>query len=232
MSNIIQFKNIVKEYTLANGTNEPILKGLNFEVKEGEFMAITGPSGSGKSTCMNIIGCLDQATSGQYILNGRDVSHLSNNELAQTRNEILGFVFQNYNLLARRNLLDNISLPLVYRGVPKKQRHEKAAYLLQKMRLQGYEYYFPTQLSGGMKQRVAIARALIGDPKIILTDEATGSLDTKTSYEIMDLFRELNQKNKITFIMVTHEPDIAKMAHRCIKIRDGLITLDGVQNEQ
>lgn len=223
MNKIIQFKNIVKEYKLPNGTSERILKGLSFEVDEGEFMAITGPSGSGKSTCMNIIGCLDLATSGQYILNGRDVSHLSSNELAQIRNQMLGFVFQSYNLLARRNLLDNISLPLVYRGIPKKSRHEKAAELLAKVRLKGYEYYYPTQLSGGMKQRVAIARALVGDPKVILTDEATGSLDTKTSHEIMDLLRELNQKNKITVIMITHEPDIAAMAHRCIKIRDGMI---------
>ncbi len=231
MSKIIQFQNISKEYLLPSGAVEKILKNLNFEVAAGEFMAIMGPSGSGKSTCMNIIGCLDLATSGTYILDGRDVSHLSSNELAHIRNQTLGFVFQNYNLLARRNLLDNVSLPLVYRGIPKKERHEKAAELLAKVNLKGYENYYPTQLSGGMKQRVAIARALVGDPKIILADEATGNLDTKTSYEVMDLFAELNQKSQITVIMITHEVDIANKTRRCIKIRDGLIEFDGAPSE-
>jgi putative ABC transport system ATP-binding protein len=223
MNKIIQFNNIIKEYDSGNGGKDVILKGLSFDIEEGDFVAITGPSGSGKSTCMNIIGCLDLASSGQYILNGHDVSNLSNDELANIRNEFIGFVFQSYNLLARRNLLDNISLPLVYRGIAKKERYEKAAYLLEKVNLKGYENHYPTQLSGGMKQRVAIARALVGDPKIILTDEATASLDTKTSYEIMDLLIDLNKKNQITIIMVTHEPDIAAMARRIIKIRDGII---------
>ena len=199
------------------------MKGISFTIKEGEFLSIMGPSGSGKSTCMNIIGCLDLATSGQYILNGKDVSNLNSDQLSEVRNQMLGFVFQNYNLLSKRNLIDNVALPLVYRGIDKKEREEKAVEFLKKVKLQGYEKYYPTQLSGGMKQRVAIARALIGNPKIILADEATGNLDTKTSYEIMDLFKELNCNDNITIIMITHELDIAKMTSRCIKIRDGEI---------
>ncbi|MES2677477.1 MAG: ABC transporter ATP-binding protein [Pseudomonadota bacterium] len=228
---LIEFKNITKQYQATSLDHQMVLKGISFKINEGEFMSIMGPSGSGKSTCMNIIGCLDKPTSGQYLLNGVDISTLSNDDLAQIRNQTLGFVFQNFNLLAKRDLIDNVALPLVYRGASKNERTQKARELLEKVKLKGYEHYYPGQLSGGMKQRVAIARALASQPKIILADEATGNLDTKTSHEIMDLFKELNQKNNITVIMITHEADIAKMTSRCIKVRDGLIEYDGVINE-
>ncbi len=187
-----------------------------------------GPSGSGKTTCMNIIGCLDYPTSGQYLLNGQDVSKLSSDDLATIRNETLGFVFQNFNLLGKRNLVDNVALPLVYRGVKEKIRVEIAKEYLSKVKLKGYENYLPGQLSGGMKQRVAIARALIVEPKIILADEPTGNLDTKTGYEILELFAELNEKLGITIVMITHEPDIAAKTKRCIHIKDGVIEKDEI----
>jgi putative ABC transport system ATP-binding protein len=177
---------------------------------------------------MNIIGCLDYPTSGQYLLNGQDVSKLSSDDLATIRNETLGFVFQNFNLLGKRNLVDNVALPLVYRGVKEKIRVEIAKEYLSKVKLKGYENYLPGQLSGGMKQRVAIARALIVEPKIILADEPTGNLDTKTGYEILELFAELNEKLGITIVMITHEPDIAAKTKRCIHIKDGVIEKDEI----
>ena len=227
MTFVLEFKNITKEYEIEGGETQQVLKGVNFAVKPGEFVSIVGPSGSGKSTCMNIIGCLDLPTNGQYFLNAQDVSLLTRDALATLRNETLGFVFQNFNLLGKRNLIDNVSMPLVYRGVEKSERKDKAYEILEKVKLKGYEKYYPTQLSGGMKQRVAIARALIGNPKIILADEPTGNLDTKTSYEILDLFKELNKNLGITVVMVTHEHDIAMMTQRSICVRDGLVEYDG-----
>lgn len=227
MTNLIEFRNIKKQYRSGSLITEQVLKGISFVVEEGEFLSIMGPSGSGKSTCMNIIGCLDQPTSGQYILNDQDVSKINADDLAVIRNKTLGFVFQNFNLLQRRNLIDNVALPLMYREIPCEEREAIAVKLLEKVKLKGYEKYYPTELSGGMKQRLAIARALAGEPKIILADEATGNLDSKTSYEIMDLFKELNDSRKITIIMITHEPDIALISNRSIRIKDGLVEYDG-----
>lgn len=228
MSFVLEFKNITKDYVTEGGITQKVLRNISFGVKKGEFLSIMGPSGSGKTTCMNIIGCLDYPTSGQYLLNGQDVSKLSADDLAIIRNETLGFVFQNFNLLGKRNLIDNVALPLVYLGVKEKIRVEIAKEYLSKVKLKGYENYLPGQLSGGMKQRVAIARALIGEPKIILADEPTGNLDTKTGYEILELFAELNEKLGITIVMITHEPDIAAKSKRCIHIKDGIIEKDEI----
>lgn len=228
MSFVLEFKNITKDYVTEGGITQKVLKNISFGVKKSEFLSIMGPSGSGKTTCMNIIGCLDYPTSGQYLLNGQDVSKLTSDDLAMIRNETLGFVFQNFNLLGKRNLIDNVALPLVYRGIKEKTRVEIAKEYLSKVKLKGYENYLPGQLSGGMKQRVAIARALIGEPKIILADEPTGNLDTKTGYEILELFAELNEKLGITIIMITHEPDIAAKSKRCIHIKDGVIEKDEI----
>lgn len=224
-NSVITFKDITKDY-ITGGITQSVLHGISFDIHEGELLSITGPSGSGKSTCMNIVGCLDSPTTGEYYLNDKDVSKMTSSELATARNKTLGFVFQNFNLLSKRNLIDNVSLPLVYRGIHQTEREEKAYELLKKVKLEGYEKYLPTQLSGGMKQRVAIARALVGEPKVILADEPTGNLDTKTSYEILDLFTELNSNTNITVIMITHEQDIAKMTNRTIQIRDGIIEFD------
>jgi putative ABC transport system ATP-binding protein len=228
MSFIIELENITKEYTPAPGVVQKVLKGISFKIKKGEFLSIIGPSGSGKSTLMNIIGCLDQPTSGSYLLSGRDVSRIKKDELAYIRGRTLGFVFQNFNLLSKRNLIDNIALPLLYAGLKPKEREKRALNLIEKVKLKGYEKYFPPQLSGGMKQRVAIARALINNPDIILADEPTGNLDTKTSFEILNLFKEFNKTMNITVIMITHERDIAAMTERSIKIIDGLVEYDGV----
>ncbi len=224
---VIEFRNINKEYIIPGGAVQPVLKNVSFGIKKGEFVSIMGPSGSGKSTCMNIIGCLDKPSSGQYFLNGQDVSSIEKNNLAFIRGNTLGFVFQNFNLLPKRNLADNVSLPLIYAGVKRKEREEKAALILEKVNLKGYEKYFPPQLSGGMKQRVAIARAIINEPDVILADEPTGNLDSKTSLDILDLFKELNHNLNITVIMITHERDIAKATERSIKIIDGAVTYDG-----
>ena len=208
------------------GLTQPVLKGISFQVKAGEFVAIMGHSGSGKSTLMNILGCLDRPTSGQYWLDGQDVSQQSDDELAQMRSQTLGFVFQNFNLLTKRTILDNVALPLLYQGVSASECKKRALEMLDSVKLHGYDTYLPSQLSGGMQQRVAVARALINNPSLILADEPTGNLDTQTSNEIMDLFCDLNKKG-ITIILVTHEPDIAMYAQRLVRIADGLVEYDG-----
>lgn len=223
---VIELKDIKKDYSTGMGIVQHVLKGISFKIMEGEYVAIMGPSGSGKSTTMNIIGCLDDATSGEYFLNGTDVSNFTEDELATERNLTLGFVFQNFNLMPKRNLIENVALPLLYRGVPEAERNAKAMDILEKVNLKDYADYYPPQLSGGMKQRVAIARALVGDPKVILADEPTGNLDTATGYEILDLFKELNEKLGITIVMITHELDVAAKTKRNIYILDGNIDYD------
>ncbi len=224
MASIIETKNIQKIYRM--GSEEVhALESVSIKVNRGEYVAFMGPSGSGKSTLMNIIGCLDTPTSGQYILNNKDVSDMSENELAEIRNKEIGFVFQTFNLLPRASCLENVALPLIYAGYGKSERDEKAFLALKSVGLDDRVNHKPNELSGGQRQRVAIARALVNDPSIILADEPTGNLDTKTSYDIMDLFHELHQ-NGNTIIMVTHEDDIAHYAHRIIRLRDGLVEKD------
>ncbi len=223
---VIRIERLYKEYETDAGP-VPVLHGLDVSVMPGEFVAIMGPSGSGKSTFMNILGCLDVATSGTYLLNGRDVNAQSRDELAHLRNEVIGFVFQGFNLLPRANLEDNVALPLIYSGVSRAERMERAADMLGKVGLGQYRRSFPNQISGGQQQRVAIARALVNRPKLILADEPTGNLDTRTSQEIMTLFSELNQRDGITIVLVTHEPDIAGYAKRLIRLSDGNIVYDG-----
>lgn len=224
---IISLKNINKSFPLELGGEQQVLFDINFTVKSGEFVAIMGPSGSGKSTCMNIIGALDTPSSGVYELYGRDVTGLTPDELATVRNEHIGFVFQQFNLLPKRSVLDNVMLPLMYRGLPMDERVRRAREMLRRVGLENFESYLPTQLSGGMKQRVAIARALAGEPKLILADEPTGALDSKMGNEILQFFKELNKDLGITIVMITHEFDIAKYADRLIHIRDGKINYDG-----
>ncbi|GAA5350007.1 ABC transporter ATP-binding protein [Streptococcus uberis] len=221
---LISLKNIVKSYK--NGDQElQVLKGINLEVYEGEFVAIMGPSGSGKSTLMNIIGLLDRPTSGDYSLNGKKVETLSDRHLASVRNKEIGFVFQQFFLLSKLNALQNVELPLIYAGVSVSKRRQLAKQYLEKVELEKRMKHLPSELSGGQKQRVAIARALVNNPSIILADEPTGALDTKTGEQIMALLTALNREGK-TIIMVTHEPDIADYATRKIVIRDGEITAD------
>lgn len=220
-------KKICKSFPLEIGGEQQVLFDISFEVKSGEFVAIMGPSGSGKSTCMNIIGALDSASSGVYELYGKDITTLLPDELAKIRNEYIGFVFQNFNLLPKRNILDNVMLPLMYRGLPMAERLRRAREMLKLVGLEKFETYLPTQLSGGMKQRVAIARALAGDPKLILADEPTGALDSKMGNEILKFFNKLNRELGITIVMITHEFEIAQYADRVIHIYDGRITYDG-----
>ena len=220
-------KNINKSFPLAIGGTQQVLFDINFTIKSGEFVAIMGPSGSGKSTCMNIVGALDTATSGIYELYGKDISTMSADDLATVRNEHIGFVFQNFNLLPKRTVMDNVMLPLMYRGIVMSDRIKRAREMLHLVGLEKFETYFPTQLSGGMKQRVAIARALSGQPKLILADEPTGSLDSKMGNEILKFFEKLNHDFGITIIMITHEFEISRYAHRIIHIYDGRITYDG-----
>ena len=224
---IISMKKICKSFPLEIGGSQQVLFDNSFNVMPGEFIAIMGPSGSGKSTCMNIVGALDTATSGTYELYGRDITTLTPDELAKIRNEYIGFVFQNFNLLPKRNILDNVMLPLMYRGMPKSERVRRAREMLKLVDLENFETYLPTQLSGGMKQRVAIARALAGDPKIILADEPTGALDSKMGNEILKFFKKLNKEFGITIVMITHEFDIASYANRIVHIYDGRIAYDG-----
>jgi putative ABC transport system ATP-binding protein len=220
-------KKICKSFPLEVGGEQQVLFDVSFTINPGEFVAIMGPSGSGKSTCMNIVGALDSATSGVYELYGRDITTLSPDELARIRNEYIGFVFQNFNLLPKRNILDNVMLPLMYRGLPMSERLERAREMLKLVNLENFETYLPTQLSGGMKQRVAIARALAGNPKLILADEPTGALDSKMGNEILKFFKKLNKEMGITIVMITHEFEIAGYANRVIHIYDGRITFDG-----
>lgn len=203
------------------------LKSVSITVNRGEYVAFMGPSGSGKSTLMNIVGCLDTPSKGEYILNGKNVSQMSEDELAEIRNKEIGFVFQTFNLLPRATALDNVALPLIYAGYSKSEREEKAFEALKNVGLANRAKHKPNELSGGQRQRVAIARALVNDPSIILADEPTGNLDSKTSHEIMDLFDQLYQKGN-TIIMVTHEEDIANYAHRIIRLRDGLVESDRI----
>lgn len=202
-----------------------VLKGIDLEIAQNEYVALMGPSGSGKSTLMNLIGCLDTATGGSYKLNGTDVSQLDDNELADIRNVEIGFVFQTFNLLPRSTALENVALPLVYSGVSKSEREERAKEVLDMVGLSDRMDHRPNQLSGGQRQRVAVARALVNKPSIILADEPTGNLDTKTSLDIMELFREIHAAGN-TIILVTHEEDIAAHAHRVVRLRDGLIESD------
>ena len=221
---LIQLNKINKSYQ--NGDQElRVLKDIDLEVEEGEFLAIMGPSGSGKSTLMNIIGLLDRASSGEYHLDATEVSHLSDKKLAQVRNKEIGFVFQQFFLLAKLNALQNVELPLIYAGVATSKRQGLAKQFLEKVELSERIHHLPSELSGGQKQRVAIARALVNNPSIILADEPTGALDTKTGQQIMELLTELNHEGK-TIIMVTHEPEIADYAKRKIVLRDGIITED------
>jgi putative ABC transport system ATP-binding protein len=206
------------------------LRSVSIEISRGEYVAFMGPSGSGKSTLMNIIGCLDSPSGGRYILNENDVSHLSENELAEIRNKEIGFVFQTFNLLPRSNALENVELPLIYAGLGRNERKDKAMQALESVSLADRADHKPNELSGGQRQRVAIARALVNDPSIILADEPTGNLDSKTSYDIMDLFNDLHSRGN-TIIMVTHEEDIAEYAHRIVRLRDGLVESDE-RNEQ
>jgi putative ABC transport system ATP-binding protein len=221
---LIALEDIRKTYVMGD-TTVHALAGVSLTIAQGEFVAIMGSSGSGKSTLMNIVGCLDRPTSGRYFLAGREVSRLSVNQLAEIRNRQLGFVFQNFNLLARTSALENVELPLVYAGVPKKDRHARAAEALGKVGLGTRLDHTPSQLSGGQQQRVAIARALVSRPKLILADEPTGALDSKTTVEVMALLQELGASG-ITVVLVTHEPDVAEHAARVIVVRDGLVRED------
>lgn len=204
-----------------------VLKGINLEIRKGEYVALMGPSGSGKSTLMNLLGCLDTPTSGQYILNGKQVNKMQDDELAAIRNKEIGFVFQTFNLLPRTTALDNVALPMVYAGYSKADRRARASEVLTQVNLSDRMDHEPNQLSGGQRQRVAIARALVNKPSIILADEPTGNLDSKTSVEIMALFDDIH-KNGNTVILVTHEEDIAEHAHRVIRLRDGMIESDTI----
>jgi putative ABC transport system ATP-binding protein len=221
---IIETQNIAKIYKMGNQTVNA-LQSISISIDRGEYVAFMGPSGSGKSTLMNIVGCLDTPTQGTYMLNNKLVSEMTENELADTRNKEIGFVFQTFNLLPRASALENVALPLIYAGYSKSEREEMAMQTLESVSLADRYHHKPNELSGGQRQRVAIARALVNNPSIILADEPTGNLDTKTSYEIMNLFQELHDKGN-TIIMVTHEDDIAHYAHRIIRLRDGLIEWD------
>lgn len=224
---VISMNKICKSFPLEIGGVQQVLFDISFDIRAGEFVAIMGPSGSGKSTCMNIVGALDTPTSGVYELYGRDISNMTADDLARVRNEYIGFVFQNFNLLPKRSVLDNVMLPLMYRGMSPDERVVRAREMLRRVGLEKFETYLPTQLSGGMKQRVAIARALAGDPKMILADEPTGALDSKMGNEILKFFKRLNKEMGITIIMITHEFDIARYANRLIHIYDGRINYDG-----
>lgn len=221
---LIKITNIKRDFVLGSEIIN-VLKGIDLIINKGEYVALMGPSGSGKSTLMNLLGCLDTPTSGSYILNGKDVSQMHDDELAEIRNKEIGFVFQTFNLMPRTSALDNVALPMVYAGYPKSERNIRATEVLTQVNLADRMDHKPNELSGGQRQRVAIARALVNKPSIILADEPTGNLDSKTSEEIMGLF-DVIHKNGNTIILVTHEEDIAAHAHRIIRLRDGLVEKD------
>ena len=222
--NVIEIRNIIRDFKLGQETVH-VLKGIDLDIKRGEYVAIMGPSGSGKSTLMNLLGCLDTPTAGTYVLNGKDVSQMSDDELANIRNTEIGFVFQTFNLLPRTTALENVALPMVYAGASKKIRVDRASEVLTDVGLADRMDHKPNQLSGGQRQRVAVGRALVNRPSIILADEPTGNLDSKTSLEIMQLFDEIHAKGN-TVIMVTHEEDIAAHAKRVIRLHDGMVESD------
>jgi len=224
MSRVIELRDITRDFPLGHEIIK-VLKGINLEIERGEYVAFMGPSGSGKSTLMNLLGCLDTPTSGTYILNGKDVSKMSDDDLAEIRNKEIGFVFQTFNLLPRTTALENVALPMVYAGASKAARTERATEVLKNVGLADRMDHKPNQLSGGQRQRVAVGRALVNNPSIILADEPTGNLDSKTSLEIMHLFDEIHQAGN-TVILVTHEEEVAMHAHRVIRLRDGIIESD------
>ncbi|MDY2984041.1 MAG: ABC transporter ATP-binding protein [Synergistes jonesii] len=227
---LVELKDIRKSFRLG-GDEVEILHGVNLSVERGEFVAMMGPSGSGKSTTMNILGCLDRPTSGEYYLGGQSVEDMDGDELAHMRNSMIGFVFQGFNLLSKTTALENVELPLLYAGVPRKERHEKAKEALIEMGLSERIYHEPSQLSGGQQQRVAIARGIVNRAEILMADEPTGNLDSKTSDEIMALFCRLNDEG-MTIILVTHEPDVAQYAKRILHFRDGVIIKDEVNDRR
>ena len=221
---IIHINDLRKSYFMGQQELQ-VLKGVALNINKNEYVALMGPSGSGKSTLMNILGCLDTPTSGTYVLNGKDVSKMEDNSLAEVRNKEIGFVFQQFNLLPRLTALENVALPLIYAGIKKSERNEKALQMLELVNLTDRSHHKPNELSGGQCQRVAIARALVNDPSLVLADEPTGNLDTKTSYEIMDIFARIHNTGN-TVVLVTHEEDIAKCANRIVRLRDGVIESD------
>ncbi len=229
MQSVIHLEQLRKSYYL--GKQElPVLKGIDLDIQKNEFVALMGPSGSGKSTLMNILGCLDTLSEGKYVLNGNDVSTMNDNSLAEIRNQEIGFVFQQFNLLPRLSALENVALPLIYAGVSKKERTERALEMLEKVNLADRSHHKPNELSGGQIQRVAIARALVNNPSIILADEPTGNLDSKTSVEIMGLITDIHKLGN-TVVLVTHEEDIAHYAKRVVRLRDGLVETDMLQEQ-
>ena len=225
---LIKIRNITRDFPMGNETVK-VLKGIDLDIARGEYVALMGPSGSGKSTLMNLLGCLDTPTSGSYELNGKDVSNMSDDELAEIRNKEIGFVFQTFNLLPRTSALENVALPMIYAGISKKDRTIRAEEVLTQVGLADRMDHKPNQLSGGQRQRVAVGRALVNRPSIILADEPTGNLDSKTSVEIMNLFNKIHQAGN-TVILVTHEEDIAENAHRIIRLRDGVIESDSLMS--
>jgi putative ABC transport system ATP-binding protein len=222
---LIETHHLTKIYELGDSTVHA-LDDVSLTIGKGEFVAVMGPSGSGKSTFMNVVGCLDEPTGGQYLLDGIDIGHRGRDELAEIRNKKIGFVFQGFNLLPRTSAVENVELPLLYDGFPPRERRQRAMDALKAMGLEGREYHHPNQLSGGQQQRVAIARALVNRAPLILADEPTGNLDTRSSVEIMELFVKLNRESGITIILVTHEPDIAAFSRRIVRFRDGRIVGD------
>ena len=228
MSKVIEIRNITRDFPLGSETVK-VLKGIDLDIERGEYVALMGPSGSGKSTLMNLLGCLDTPTSGTYILNGEDVSKMSDDELAEIRNKEIGFVFQTFNLLPRTTALDNVALPMVYAGYSKTERRERAEEVLSNVGLADRMDHKPNQLSGGQRQRVAVGRALVNNPSIILADEPTGNLDSVTSVEIMKLFDKIHADGN-TVILVTHEEDIARHAHRIVRLKDGMVESDVKQD--
>lgn len=230
---LIQIDHLCKAYELTDRSgeliNQPVLFDINLTINQGEFLAIMGHSGSGKSTLMNILGCLDTPTSGNYWFSGRDVATMNSNELARIRNQNIGFVFQSFNLLKRMTALENIAIPLLYAGIGRKESLKRSQEMLALIGLEKYRDHLPNQLSGGQQQRVAISRALINQPQFLLADEPTGNLDTQTSHDIMTLFTQLNRNQGITIVLITHENDIASYAHRLINLKDGCVVQDKIK---